>query len=465
MHAAHPTLFVRLLIVVTLGLGLFPATAAAQTARRNIVVLIADDLGLDCGCYGNTQIKTPNIDSLAANGTCFTHAFATVASCSPSRAVLLTGLHTHTSGQYGLAHAAHNQHTLTAVKSLPAQLRGAGYRTGIIGKLHVQPQSVYSFDLEDAKGLDGNRNVAEMARRARQFIADSGDKPFLLVMGYSDPHRDFGNQKTYKGVPEIKYDPKDVVLPYFLPDQPEVREELAQYYQSVSRLDHGVGLMLKTLKETGRADDTLVLFLSDNGIPFPGAKTTLYDSGLHLPLIVSSPAQKKRGHKNAAMASFVDVMPTLLDWAGVKAAVPLPGRSLLPILDEEKPKGWDVVYGSHQCHEITMYYPMRMVRTRDHKYILNLAHGLEFPFASDLYESTTWQGILKRGDKSLGQRSLEAFLRRPREELYDVAKDPNELKNIANDPDSTKVLADLRTRLKAWQKETRDPWLVKYTHE
>src|SRR5262249_61908982 len=128
-------------------------------------------------------------------------------------------------------------------------------------------------------------------------------------------------------------------------------------------------------------DSTLVIFLSDNGIPFPGAKTTLYDAGVHLPLLVRSPAQKKHGVVNAALVSWVDVLPTILDWAQVKAPAELPGRSLLPILDEESPKGWDTVYGSHQCHEVTMYYPMRMLRTREYKYILNLAHKLDYPFA------------------------------------------------------------------------------------
>ena len=110
------------------------------------------------------------------------------------------------------------------------------------------------------------------------------------------------------------------------------------------------------------------------------------------------------------------------------------GKSLLPVLEETEPNGWDVVYGSHQFHEVTMYYPMRMVRTRTHKYILNLAHPLEYPFASDLWGSDTWQGVLKRGDKMMGQRTVKAFLHRPKEELYDLTADPNELKNLAADP-------------------------------
>src|SRR5262249_6502066 len=154
--------------------------------------------------------------------------------------------------------------------------------------------------------------------------------------------------------------------------------------------------------------------------------------------------------------SWTDVTPTALDWAGVKGPA-LPGRSFLPLLEEESPRGWDKVYGSHQFHEVTMYYPMRMVRDRHYKYIRNLAHLLEYPHASDLYGSPTWQGVLKRGDKFLGKRSVEQFVHRPLEELYDLDKDPDELKNVAADPDHAAVLRALRADLESWQVKTADP--------
>jgi N-sulfoglucosamine sulfohydrolase len=441
---------------------------AAERPARNVVLLIADDLGFQLGCYGDKKIHTPNIDALANNGVRFTHAFAAVSSCSPSRSAIYTGLHTHTSGQYGLAHDVHNFHTRDNVPSLPGILKRQGYRTGILGKLHVLPPSVYNFDVEISKGIGGNRGVAQMGEQARQFLRDGGDKPFLLVVGFSDPHRSakgFGNETPYPGVEEVHYQPGDVTVPYFLSDKPDVRQELAEYYQAVSRMDRGVGFVLDALKATKHAEDTLVLFLSDNGIPFPGAKTTLYDSGVHLPLIVSAPGRKRVGATNDAMVSWIDILPTILDWTGIKAPAALPGRSVLPILDEENPKGWDTVYASHQCHEVTMYYPMRMIRTRTHKYIRNLAHKLDYPFASDLYNSLTWQGILRRGDKTMGQRDVEGFLHRPLEELYDLEKNPHEGKNVASDPKYAEVLKELRERLKAWQVKTRDPWLVKYRYE
>ena len=442
---------------------LFPIAALAESPRKNVVLLIADDLGMDLGCYGNRVIRSPQIDALAATGTRFRHGFACVSSCSPSRASLYTGLHTHQSGQYGLAHSTHDFYTFRNVQSLPGLLRPAGYRSAIIGKLHVQPKEVYSWDVE----IGGGRNVPVMAQQAKKFIEECGEKPFLLVMGYTDPHRaagnTFGNDKPVPGVPDTQYDPKQVPLPYFLPDMADARADLADHYRSINRLDHGVGLMLDVLKELKRERDTLVIFLSDNGIPFPGAKTTLYDAGLNLPLIIKAPGIKPA--VSQALVSWIDIAPTILACAGVQQPPVMTGRSLLPALGKEDQTGWDEVFGSHQFHEITMYYPMRMIRTRGHQYILNLAHQLPFPIAADLYGSPTWQGVLERGDTMLGKRSLNQFLNRPREELYDLAADPDELKNVAGEAKYADVRADLRKRLRAWQEKTRDPWLVKYEHE
>jgi N-sulfoglucosamine sulfohydrolase len=432
--------------------------------KRNVLLLIADDLGLQVGCYGDAQARTPHLDALAKSGVRFSHGFAAVSSCSSSRATVYTGQHIHTNGQYGLAHAAHNFSTRVGVKSLPGLLNAAGYRTGIIGKIHVQPRSVYPFGVEITKDLAGARDVGAVARAATSFFKDVGDSPFALVVGYTDPHRaarGFANDRSYDGIKTAEFRPADLPLPYFLSDHPETRADLADYYQSVHRLDQGIGLMLAALAKAGHADDTLVLFISDNGMPFPGAKTTLYDAGLHLPLIVRSPLQKKAGVVNQALVSWVDLLPTILDWTGVKAPANLAGRSFLPILTEENPRGWDEVFASHVCHEVTMYYPMRSIRTRTHHYIRNLAHKLDYPTAQDLFESPTWQGVLKRGDRMLGKRSTEQFTHRPAEELYDLQKDPDELHNLAGGEEAGTVLADLRKRLKDWQERTGDPWLVK----
>jgi N-sulfoglucosamine sulfohydrolase len=212
----------------------------------------------------------------------------------------------------------------------------------------------------------------------------------------------------------------------------------------------------------------LILFLSDNGPPFPGAKTNLYDAGTRLPLIIRSPDQKSRGVVSQALVDWTDLAPTILAFAGVKPPgrpYPALGRSLLPILDHVQPRGWDEIYQSHSFHEVTMYYPMRSIRTRKFRYILNLAHELPYPFASDLFDSPTWQASLKRHDRQYGSRSVEEYVHRPRQELYDVEADPRELVNLAGQSGYAKVLAELQETLLAWQTRTGDPWLIKYQHE
>ena len=459
------TLVGSLSLVILFVLAWVSSCAPGESGQiKNVLLLIADDQGLEMGCYGNTVIQTPNQDRLAQQGVKFTHAFAAVSSCSSSRSVMLTGLFNHTNGQYGLAHNYHNFHALPKIESLPALLKKSGYRTGIIGKFHVKPESQYPFDYYASSGkLGGGRDVSAMAEKAAEFFTQAAETPFFLLVGFVDPHRGprnrFANEDNYPGVQPIRYSPAEIPLPAHIPDTPEAREDMAEYYQAVSRLDQGIGLVLDRLKSAGRDRDTLVIFLSDNGIPFPGAKTTLYDAGVRLPLIISSPAQSRRGLTNHAMVSWVDLVPTILDWTDVEGpSYPLPGRSMLPVLEQENPEGWDEVFLSHTFHEVTMYYPSRGVRTRRYKYLKNLYPALSYPYASDLWTSATWQSVLNRNLTHLGLRPVQAFLHRPAEELYELRNDPHEVKNLAGDPDYLTVLKDLRARVRAFQKKTGDPW-------
>lgn len=447
-------------------------------APRNVVLFVTDDHGQDAGCYGNPVIKTPNLDKLAADGTRFTHAFATTASCSASRSVILTGLHNHANGHYGHEHAYHKFSSYKNVSSLPVLLGKAGYRTGRIGKFHVAPVEVYKFDT----ALAGNsRNPVEMANNCKEFITADKERPFFLYFCTSDPHRGggavkddplqpnpFGNRPNgYPGVKEVKYDPKDVIVPPFLPDTPVCRAELAQYYQSVSRVDQGLGRLIEVLKEAGVYDDTLILFISDHGIAFPGAKTTVYEPGLRSPCIVRDPYLKKRGLVSDAMVSWVDITPTILDFARATPKDPtFHGRSFLSVLDKEKSAGWDVIHASHTFHEITMYYPMKVVRDRKYKLIWNIAHPLPYPFASDLWDAPTWQDVYKRGkDAVYGKRTVQAYIQRPKFELYDLENDPDEVKNLADDPKHAQTLEKLKAAIREFQKRTKDPWILKWDYE
>jgi N-sulfoglucosamine sulfohydrolase len=443
-------------------------SSIASAANQNVVLIVVDDLGFEMGCYGNDVIQTPHLDALAASGTRFTQAYATVASCSASRSVILSGLLNHNNGQFGHAHDYHHFVTMPRVRGISLLLSDAGYRTCSIGKYHVAPKAVYDFDVFANAGIQGARNPVRMAENARGFIEETGDQPFFLYFCMSDPHRarvGFGNDNNYPGVESVEYEPTDVIVPSYLPDTAAVRGELAEFYESISRVDQGVGRLMQVLAETGHERDTMVIFISDNGPPFPGAKTTIYDPGIHLPMLVRRPGQTP-GVVNNAMVSWVDLAPTILEFAAAAGPdYPLHGRSFLSVVDQSEPQGWDEVYASHTFHEITMYYPMRSVRTRQYKYILNLASGLEYPFASDLWASPTWQEIVANRSEMFAGRTVDAYINRPRHELYDIQADPDELVNLADDPAHAAALSELQGRLRRWQEQTKDPWVVKYRHE
>lgn len=480
----------RLAAACLLGAAGRAATPAPE--HPNLVLIVADDHGTDAlGCYGNPVIRTPNLDALAADGTRFTHAFCTTASCSPSRSVILTGQHNHRNGMYGLQHDMHHFQSFDGLKSLPVRLGAAGYRTARIGKFHVAPESVYAFQAVLSGGAANDpaslgRSPVEMAEQTRALVAARDARPFFLYFAVDDPHRGnvvlpngrpsfetypapnpFGNRPAgYPKIERVTYRPEQVVVPPFLPDTPEARAELAEYYQAVSRLDQGVGRLIELLKETGQYERTVIVYLSDNGVAFPGAKTTLYEPGMRLPLIVRAPGRTRPGSVQRAMVTWADLTPTLLDIAGAPVEPEaFDGRSFRAGLDGEELAGWDEVYASHTSHEVTMYYPMRAVRTRRYKLIHNLASGLAFPFALDLVQSPTWIATQKSGAVLYGRRPVAQFLRRPEFELYDLEADPDEVVNLADRPAQQALKQELIAKLKAFQATTKDPWIHKWTYE
>lgn len=432
---------------------------------KNILLLIADDLGRNLGCYGEKAVSTPNVDQLARNGTLFDMAFASTASCSGSRSVIYTGLHTHETGQYGLHHDVHHFTTYDHIETAPKLFNSIGYLTGIVGKVHVGPRSVYPWTFF---AEDGSRDVKGYTEKCKEFLELAKRQPFFLTVGFIDPHRDgtrggFGNYQTYRDISEPELKPEDVDIPYYLNDIPQVRAELVQYYKAINRMDQGVGMILKLLEEYEVLDDTLIVFLSDNGPPFINSKTTLYDAGIRLPLVVRSPIHKK-GVVSSNLVSYIDILPTLLDWAGhSELKGNRLGTSILSILgsDREEP-GWQShVFGSHTFHEVTNYFPTRVLRTKKYKYHRNVAWKLDFPFAADIYGSLSWEGLRNCYPPVIGGRPLENYVRRQPEELYDLENDPQEISNVANDPNYMAVLADLRQHLEEWQLKTNDPWLFR----
>lgn len=483
---------------------------AAAGQPRNVIVFVTDDQSPDMGCYGNPTVKTPNMDRLAEAGARFNYAFCTTASCSASRSVILSGLHNHANGHYGHQHSYHKMSAFDNLISLPVYLTHAGYRTARCGKYHVAPEVVYQFETV----IPGNsRSPVEMAENCRRFIEETPERPFFLYFCTSDPHRGGGvaeelphkpdrfgnpgpNRPGYPGVTEVKYDPGTVKVHEFLPQTAEAKAEVAQYYQSVSRIDQGLGRLMEILQKSGRWEDTLIIYMSDHGIAMPGAKTTLFEGGMRSPLLVRNPYARRQGTVSDAMVSWVDITPTVLDFAGVLDAatgkvkpevlnrVPkndtrtdpqtnnklapgaFHGRSILPVLEQENPAGWDEVYASHTFHEIQMYYPMRVVRERRYKLIWNIAHPLPFPFASDLWVAPTWQAQFRQGmDAPYGPWTVGTYIHRPEFQLFDLEQDPLESNNLAGNPQHAALLERMKAKLKQFQEKTDDPWIIKWSYE
>ena len=490
-------------------------TSLAFAAEKNVIFFITDDESPTLGCYGDTAAKTPAIDALAKDGMIFRNAFATTASCSASRSVVMSGLHNHRNGQFGHQHHYHKFaafHDVVTL-SLPRVMANAGYRTGHIGKYHVAPEAVFHFQTY----MKGNgRNAVSMAETCRDFISKSDDRPFFLYFGTSDPHRGggqdqdstrkfkpdlFGNKPrdgSHDGVKEVIYDPANVIVPPFLPDTPDTREELAQYYQSCARIDQGVARLVEILKENDLYDKTMIVFTSDHGMAFAGGKTTVYEGGLRVPMVVRNPYIQDRGKQSFALISHIDITPTLLDFAGgLDSAKNAPknminpdqfwkerdeavkenrdgnkdfdhyhGKSWLHCLSNPKDTHHETIFASHTFHEIQMYYPMRVVRDAKYKLIWNIAHPLPYPFASDLWAASSWQAQWAKGmDAPYGNMTVARYIQRPKFELYDMYRDPHETTNLADSAEHKNVLEEYKAKLKQMQKDMDDPWIMKWDYE
>jgi len=446
--------------------------------RPNIILMVSDDHGLDTGTYGNPAIQTPNLDALAGQGVRFTNAFCTTASCAASRSVILTGTYNHANGTYGHTHGCHHFACFDDTVTLPALMNEAGYRTARVGKMHYAPERLFPFGQGYPQGRFGRDDV-RMSQACSEFIR--GEEPFFLYWCSMNPHRGggtvpddpskpdrFGNpEESFEGDREQTFRAEDVRVPDYLPDTPEVRAEVAQYCQSVARLDRGVGRLIEVLKQEGKYDNTVILYISDNGAAFPGAKTTLYEPGMNLPLIVRSPMHEARGATCDALVTWADLTPTVLDLAGAYGdPEAFHGKSFAPVIDEQSPENWrQEAFASHTFHEITNYYPMRVLRTKRYKFIWNIAHPLTYPSAADLWMAASWQGALKRGLSIFGKRSVEDYLHRPWLELYDLEKDPDELDNLADKPQHAVLVKEFSVKLRAFQEKTGDPWIHKWEYE
>lgn len=440
---------------------LFCAAGSSQAEARplNVLIITTDDQGKEVGVYGDPLAITPNLDRLADEGVLFERAYVPAATCSPSRATILTGLYPHQNGQIGLAGHHPEYRVREDVATLPGVLKEAGYRTGILGKLHVTPRQPFPFDFQWAS--DGNpavtRDVREVARQAGMFLAESAGEPFFLYVNYFDPHRPFDEDANqYKGLPENPYGPDDIdPFAYLGLDSPALRQEVAIYYNCVKRLDVGLGLLFDELRQAGVYDQTLIIFLSDHGVPFTRAKTTAYEAGEAVPFIVRWPGVGQPGLRNDDFISSVDIMPTVLDALGLDAP-PMAGRSLRLVVRGETPLDWPTsAFGAYGSHAQQHFYPRRSVRNERYKLIHNLdsVRPNPVPFIGAARLSP---------DTSMDPRMEQAYqtVRHPPEwELYDLRKDPHETTNLAGHPEMKDVLWQMQQTLKEWRVKTDDPLL------
>ena len=427
--------------------------------RPNILLIVSEDNGPELGCYGDPYVQTPVLDKLAAEGIRFEKAYVPQAGCSQSRAAFLTGLYPHQNGQIGLAtwkFQMYREDTPNMVTSLKA----AGYRTGIIGKLHVNPESAFPFGVHKIPSANFSRkNLDAYAEEAEKFIKSS-EQPFFLSVNYPDPHRPF--LKQVNGWPEKPLTEKDVKpLPYFGLDSPDLRKQMADYYNCMSRLDSQIGDLLKVLEKSGKMEDTLIVYLGDHGADLLRGKRTSYEGGIRIPLIVywKGNSQFQRGDREQ-LVSAIDLMPTFLELSEADPVPNLPGRSLLPLLKEATIPWRRYLFTEFHLHSAHNYYPQRTVTDGRYKLIYNLLPGEVNPgydFAVNRF-FPDFQQAFQNAPPHI-QKAYETMRQPPEFEMYDLEKDPYEFRNLAEDKEVAKDLSRLKAELLQWRKSTKDPFL------
>ena len=439
------------------------AAPLLSAAQPNLLLITADDLGPMLGCYGDKAVRTPNLDALAARGRLFDNAYVAQASCSPSRSAMFTGLYPHANGQYGLLNndAGFQLHEPLRQQTIPVLLKQQGYRTGILGKLHVGPEASFPFD---ARLRADTRDVRAAATEAGKFLRGSG--PFFLMANYSDPHvlgrsprppaEAFPTQ--YKGVPETPLKVGEVPpLPFQQIDTPEQIERVTQYYNAVMRFDAAVGLLLAELATAGHADDTVILLVGDHGPPFFRGKTSCYEGGVKVPMLAVWPGVFPAGERTPALVSTVDLLPTLLDAAGLPVPEGLHGRSLRHTLEPAQHRKF--LATEFHFHGSSPFYPRRTIRDARFKLIHNLRAGQAKPTTGIDGDAAYGMG---QKPPFAGSRIGNAFERAanpPEFELYDLQADPWEFDDLAGDPAQAATLARLQAALLDWRRQTNDPLL------
>jgi N-sulfoglucosamine sulfohydrolase len=406
------------------------------TDRPNILYLHSHDTGRYVQPYGE-PVPMPNVQALADQGVLFREAFCAAPTCSASRACLLTGQYGQSNGMLGLAHRGwslrdyrhHIVHTL----------RKVGYTSTLIGEQHISKEpGVIGYD--EVLKIPTTR-VDSVAPLAMEVLRRPRERPLFLSVGFFETHREFLGPGSLRDVHYSK-------PPNNLPDTPEVRADVAAFKASARSLDHGVGMVLNQLDASGLMDDTLVIFTTDHGMPFPGAKATLYDRGLGVMLVLRGPEPFNGGRVIDALVSHIDIYPTVCEYLEIERPPFLQGVSLMALLHGHTTSAREEIFAGSTWH--AAYEPQRAVRTERHKYIRRWGERLT-PVLPNTDDGPSKDLLLRGG---WAERVI------PKEQLYDLLFDPNETDNLLEDPDYAAVLADLRGRLEMWMRDTEDPLLA-----
>jgi uncharacterized sulfatase len=410
--------------------------------RPNIVLFIADDYTLeDCGPYGSKCARTPNLTRLAAEGMKFELAFAASA--------MYTGL-------YPFRNGAHANHSFARddVRTLPQYMKELGYRTVLAGKSHIGPRAAFPFEyLANSNIMPPGKNQllwTDLNTQAVEQLLATRDakQPLCLLVAAHSPHVFWPENDGY--------DPKRLTLAPYMLDTPETRRARCRYLTDVTWMDKQVGEVRESIEKHGMTDNTLFVFIADQGAQWPFGKWNLYDLGIHAPMLVSWPGKVKAGSATLAMVSFVDLLPTFLEAAGTTPPKDLDGRSFLPVLLGQSDHHRGEIFASHTGDRDMNHSPMRCVRTEQYKYILNLSPDTVYKTHIDAGGGkdgkdywSSWETLAKTDPHAAAV--IDRYRHRLAEELYDVKSDPYELKNLAGDGNYSKVLAELREKVKAWR--------------
>lgn len=468
----------RLLVLLLFAMS--PAAAFAQPqVPPNILLITADDMNWDSpGCFGNDLPGvTPNLDKLASQGVRFEQAYVTIAICQPCRASIMTARYPHRSGALGFDNINPD------VPTLPETLKKAGFYTACIGKaVHTVPsRHATAFDeTYDMEDLGYGRSPERYRQTTAGTIAKAKEqnKPFFLNVNLHDPHRPFANApqenreknpKAWEGVPLVEnpYTPEEIKVPGFLPDLPEVRMEMAEYYTSVRRCDQIIGEVLKVLDESGQPENTVVLFLSDHGIAVPFAKTNCWLHSNRTPLIIRWPGIAKAGSViEERMVSAIDLAPTILDILGMDNLEGADGVSFRGLIDpgvSAEGAGRDYVFVHLNHPHNRKPYPMRGFIRKDYGYIWNGWSDGQTSFNNESMSGRTFAAMKKAAetDPEVAKR-VDLYLHRVPQELYQYSDDPDALTNVFNTKGHHVQGCYAQYRLLQHMHDTEDPQFEAY---